>query len=775
MRIRKSITKLIMGERLPRWDGVLDIPTPYQTVRITRNKFGIPTIRADRQSDAWFALGFCQGQDRAFQLELYKRQANGELSEIFGEETLSADRLVRVIGLSRIAKEYMKVIDPEVLTLIQAFVDGINFGRNKGTQKIAHEFSILGFSPTPFQPQDIIAIQLLLAFSLTHWLPKMTRLKILMDSSAEDVIRLDPDYAAWNFLIDPVGEKAGEQMNILLNDLMEAQKTLNKSGISNNWIISAEKTINKNPILANDPHLAAELPAPWYLANMDVNQQHLSGACYPGSPLFLAGFNDHTAWGITVSFVENIDLFLEKMNGQCEVLRGNTYQPCQRIVEKIKIKEKPDHLEEVILTSHGPIITPLYLTELPTMSLYASWMKAKPIAGFFKIFDAKNIQEIRTCFSQWPLMSLNLLAVDDTNDFCWQVVGEIPQRKKTNGNLPMPGWDSAYDWEEDCYPYKWNPCSINPKSGFIATANNKPIKDGMGIYLGRDYVDGYRHVRIVKMIQDSDQKIDIGTTLHMQRDQYCSPWHDMRDRVTGSKIRSDIGKMALSLLRSWDGFVSANSSAATLYEFFISEMSKQILDETSCAGSKWAQFPFLAGIGSSNFGMRRISQIVELINQQPKDWFKGRWDVTIAESLENAWRRCVELFGSDPEKWKWGNVRPLELNHFVSGLKNNPKAKLFTEIYNSTPMFHGGDEQCVSVAAGDMQDPLILPNFIPNLRMIVEIGNWKNNTFSLAGGISGNPFSKHYDDLLRLWETGERFSILDESTIENEIKLVLNN
>lgn len=774
MRIRKGIAKLMMGERLPKWDGILDIPMPYQSVKITRNKFGIPTIRANRQTDAWFALGFCQGQDRAFQLELYKRQANGELSEIFGEETLSADRLVRVIGLSRIAKEYIKVIDQEVLTLIQAFVDGINYGRSNGTDKIAHEFSILGFSPIPFQPQDIIAIQLLLALSLTHWLPKITRLKILMDSSAEDVVRLDPDYAYWNYLINPVGEKAGEQINHLLNDLMDAQKTLNKAGISNNWIISAEKTTGNNPILANDPHLAAELPAPWYLANMEVNQQHLSGACYPGSPLFLAGFNDHTAWGITVSFIENIDLYLEKMNGQCEILRGNTYQPCQLVVENIKVKGKQDHKEEVTLTSHGPIITPLYLTDLPSMSLQASWMKAKPIAGFFKIFDAKNVQEIRTCFSQWPLMSLNLLAVDDADDFCWQVVGEIPRRKKTNGNLPMPGWDSAYDWEEDCYPYKQNPYKINPKIGFIATANNKPIKDGMGMYLGRDYVDGYRHARIVKMIQDSDQKIDVGMTMHMQRDQYCGPWHDMRESVMGSKVQSDIGNLALSLLRSWEGFISADSSAATLYEFFIAEISKQILHEASCISSKWAQFTFLSGIGSSNFGMRRISQIVDLVNQQPQEWFMGRWDETIAGSLESAWGRCVELFGSDPEKWKWGNVRPLELHHFVSGLKNNPKAKLFTDIYNSPPMFHGGDEQCVSVAAGDMVDPQILPNFIPNLRMVVEIGNWENNTFSLAGGISGNPFSMHYDDLLRLWETGERISILDETAAKYEIKLVSN-
>jgi penicillin G amidase len=228
------------GLREPVLNGVCSVKGLGESLKIIRDENGIPYIRAENENDTWFGLGFCQAQDRLFQIEITKRSARGSLAEVFGQSMLAADRFSRQIGFARIAKEYLPFLSPENLAILASFTNGINAGIMKGLKKEPHEFAILNQHPTFFEPADVIAIQLLLTLSLSHWIAKLTRYQILKTEGVTAVEALDPDYASWNYLISPVGKRAGKEIGALIQDLKLVQKIYNKYGISNNWAISPE-------------------------------------------------------------------------------------------------------------------------------------------------------------------------------------------------------------------------------------------------------------------------------------------------------------------------------------------------------------------------------------------------------------------------------------------------------------------------------------------------------------------------------------------------------
>jgi len=728
-------------------------------IQIRRDQFAIPYIQAEKEEDAWFGLGFVQGQDRAFQLEYYKRQANGELSEIFGERFLDADRYMRIIGLKRIAEKYVAEQDDKQREMLESFVAGVNAGIIKDGKDFDEAFKILGCRPTPYQVSDIISTQLYFSLSLTHWLGKLTRYLLLDKESPEVVTRLDPSFASWNYVIKPVGEKAGIENQSLYKELVEAKKRLNTKGASNNWVLSGKKTESKNPLVANDPHLAADVPAPWYLASVQGPDFRICGACYPGSPIFFNGHNGNVAWAMTAAFIDNVDLFLEKMNEEmtATLVDGN-YYPCEVIPEEILIKDRKPHLESVTISKHGPVLTPAINVNEHKISMCATWFNPKPINGFLKIHHAKDVHQVRSIFKDWSFTSTNLVMADTKGNICWQLCGEIPDRQKTDGMLPMPGWDSTFDWNDTVIPYEKNPTIINPDQEFIATANNKHSRMIDEPYTGRDFIDGYRHRRVVNLIQ-SKEKWNINDVLMMQRDWYSGPWEDIKEKVLNVHPQMDKVKIAIKLLSEWDGYMTSESAATIIYEYFIAEMTTRIVAEIAPNTHDLVYETYNPAVGSACFAMSRISQIVQYIREQPEDLFDNKWEDVMHQALLNAVQTVERQLGDDISRWKWGDFRPLLLKHPINRNLKEFNTPDYEKKLNLGPVTWGGDEQTLNVAAGSMLDPTVTPDFIPNLRSVMEVGNWDENSFSLAGGQSSNPSSKHYRDMFDLWKDGKGVQI----------------
>lgn len=741
---------LLLGRRMPKTAGTVAVPGLREEVVIKRDQYGIPHVEAKSDEDAWYGLGFCHGQDRAFQIETSLRVARGTVSDLVGKAGLSTDLLARRIGFHHSASRQWMVLDPEVHLTLQAYARGVTDGATLGSSRRAHEFALLKVSPTPYTDVDALAVAKVYAFGLaSNWSAELTRYHVLRGDGPEALRAVDPSYPEWLPVTMPDAGAAGAAVDRLSHDLALLASAAGVSGGSNNWVLAASRTATGRPMLANDPHLPAELPPYWYLAHVRTPEWTVAGATLVGTPAFAAGHNGCAAWGVTAGMADNTDLFIEEVGPDGLSIRaGGAFQSCEVRKEVIGVKGGEPVVENVLVTPRGPIIAPPQKGETKGLSLAAVWLEPRPAAGLLRVHRARSFEDFRRAFAHWPLMSLNMVYADVSGGIGWQLVGEVPVRRGGYGTMPLPGWDGRFGWRDAPVTFGDMPHAENPSCGFVATSNAKPVRDNGGPFLGVDWIDGYRQARITEQLA-ARQDWDVASTQRLQTDLLSIPWREVRDAVLAVPPVDGDAERGLALLRPWDGVVAGDSPAAAVFVRFTAEMTRRVAEAKAPNSSAWA-------LGKSDtpvveytvFVLRRVGHLSRLIRQQPEGWFARGWQAEMSDALAAAVRDLRARHGKNTRSWAWGKVRPLVLKHRV-GVR-----KPLDKVFNRGPFPLGGDTDTVAQASYDPLDPYGNPLYIASMRMVVDVGNWEASRFSLPGGQSGNPLSRHYDDLLRFWLRG---------------------
>jgi penicillin amidase len=751
MNVPKLLFRLLLGRRLPITAGTLEVSGIDQAVLIRRDQHGVAYIEAQGDQDAWYGLGFCHGQDRAFQLEGLVRVVRGTLAELVGPGGLAVDRLSRRIGFHSASEQQLQLLDDETRQALEAYARGVTDGARVGCRRLAHEFVLLRSAPTPYSAADALGVLKLMSLTLpSNWDCELARLKILTEDGPEALVALDPAYPEWLPVTSPPKALAGQAIDRLAEDLVLFRAVVGQGGGSNNWAIAPSRTATGRPILANDPHLGSVLPPYWYLAHLRTPDWAVAGASFVGSPAFPAAHNGLAAWGLTAGLVDNTDLFIEEIGPDGRSVRqGDRFVPCETRREVIRVKGGKTVEEEVLITPRGPIVGPALEGEVGAISLRATWLDPRPVGGLLHIHRARSFKAFRRVLAAWPSTSQNVVYADASGTVGWQLMGEAPQRRKGWGTIPLPGWDPEVGWEEAPLPFDQMPYLVDPEIGFVATANTPPTPQDEGPFLGVDWIDGYRLDRIVEAL-DLRRDWDVASTQALQLDQVCLPWRELRDTVLAVPAETEGARQALALLGSWDGVLGVDSPAAAVYEFFVSEMTRRVVEAKAPRAARWAGGRgFTPLVAYTMFTGRRVGHMVRLARAQPEGWFERPWPREIADALAAAVRTLRERYGEDPERWAWGHVRPLTLHHSVG-----EQAPL-DRIFNLGPFPWGGDGNTLDQAGGDLTDPASNPLWIASMRMVVDVGNWEESCFTLPGGQSGNPLSPHYDDLLASWQRGE--------------------
>lgn len=743
----------LLGRRLPRHAGRLRVDGLDAAVTIHRDRWGIPHVEASTAHDAWFALGVCHAQDRGFQLEVLRRVGRGTLAELVGSAGVPVDRLSRRLGFGRMADAQLPLLDPAVRAAVDAYVTGIEAGQGHGLRGRPHELALLRARPVAWQASDVLTFAALQSFALSgNWDIELARLKVVITDGPEALAALDPAYPSWHPLTAPVGAEAGAALDRVAGDVaaLLAAAPLGGGG-SNAWAIGGARTASGKPILANDPHLATRLPAPWYLAHLTTPEWAVAGASFVGGPVFPIGHNGFAAWGITAGLTDATDLFIEQLGPDGRTVReGDEYVACTIIDERIAVAGAEPIDEEVVVTRHGPIISPILDQVGHVLSLRATWLQALPVAGFFEAMRARSFEDFRRPFAAWPGPSLNVAYADADGHIGWQLVGQLPRRRRGNGTFPQPGWDLGAGWHPDLVPFEEMPCLADPAEGFLATANNQPVADGDGPFLGVDWIDGYRQARILESL-GSRRDWTVATTQELQTDVASVPWREIRDFVLSLPVADDEeARRGMALLAEWDGRLTADSAAASVYEALCAELSQRTARAKAPAAWPWI---LGAGFGSvvnrSMFAAREAGRLVRLLRAQPTGWFARPWPAECADALGDAVRSLSQRFGADPAGWQWGACRPLILHHLVG---DRPP---LGRIFNLGPVSIGGDTHTVAQAGTDPLEPFGGVGVVPNTRVAIDLGDLEASRFVLAGGQSGNPLSPNYADLFALWRRGE--------------------
>jgi penicillin amidase len=739
----------LLGRRLPRTSGRLRLAGLQSTVRVRRDRWGIPHVDAASAADTWFALGFCHAQDRAFQLETLVRVGRGTLSAMVGAGGLPADRLSRRLGFHRVATAQLPLLGADVRAAVEAYVRGVNAGLVRGRRP--HEHFLLRTRPTPWEPADVLAFAALQSFALSaNWDAELARLKILSEDGPEALRALDQGYPSSHPLTVPVAAAAGPALDRLAEDLAVFAAAAPSAGASNNWAIAGSRTASGAPLLANDPHLAPRLPPPWYLAHLRCPEWELAGASFVGAPALPIAWNGHAAWGITAGLTDQADLFIEEIGPDGGSVRGaDGFVPCQVREERIEVRGGEAVTETVLVTPRGPIISPILDGAPAALSLSAVWLRPMPIRGFLACVAARSFDEFRHAFEQWPGPALNVVYADRDGHIGYQLVGQLPRRRVGHGTLPLPGWLPGVGWEDELVPFGEMPFDLDPSQGFVASANNRPAADGEGPFLGVDWMDGYRQARIVEVLAGRIGW-DVAASAALQMDVVSLSWRRVRDRILSLDSADLDAQHALELLASWDGRLTEDSVAASVFELWLAEVAQRMAKAK--APASW-RFALGAGFGDmvplTIFHTGSAAQVVERFVAQPIGWFAEGWNAVGADALASAVRRLRSDHDYDPAGWAWGRLRSVTLRHPVG---NQP---ILADAFNIGPIPMGGDATTPMQAASGPLHPLDNPGYLANTRAVIDLGDPEGSHWSLAGGQSGNPMSPHYRDLFELWRRGD--------------------
>jgi penicillin G amidase len=171
----------IAHSALPQLDGNIAVPGISSKVRVIRDGQGVPTIEAASLEDLFFAQGYVTAQDRLWQMDVMRRAAAGELSEIIGADTLAMDREQRILGLRVAAEAALKNISVRDRAYFDAYTRGVNTFLESHRDRLSLEFRVLKYQPRPWTVTDSLLVGARMVQDLNHYSnpPSLTREKIL--------------------------------------------------------------------------------------------------------------------------------------------------------------------------------------------------------------------------------------------------------------------------------------------------------------------------------------------------------------------------------------------------------------------------------------------------------------------------------------------------------------------------------------------------------------------------------------------------------------------
>jgi len=747
---------------LPELDGSVSVPGLSAPVSVTRNSQGVPTIEAANLDDLFFAQGYVTAQDRLFQMDLMRRAAAGELSEVVGEVALKHDRQQRILGIRAAAEKGIAAITPEDRQQFNAYAQGVNAFIKWHGERLPLEFRLLHYTPRPWNVQDslMIAYQMVQTLS-TSPRDALTRERILAKLGPELTSDLYVN-TSWRDHppgadpptpepLPPVSDKSSRTAVIFASPhritellwqpwLEPFFRNGNFPIGSNNWVVSGAHTVTGKPLLSNDMHLGHQMPNLWYEAHLRSGSFDVAGVTLPGYPYVIVGHNQRVAWGFTNVGPTVEDVYVEKFNELGQYLTTQGWKQPDTRHEVIKIKGKPDVALDVQSTRHGPIVTELEPGESRKIAL--RWTLYEGIRSpFFKIDSAQTWQEFRHAFSELDAPAQNVVYADVDGNIGYQTTGKIPIRASGDGSLPVDGSDNAHEWT-GYIPFDKLPSVFNPSSGVIGTANSRITPDGYPYSVSIEWEAPWRTDRIYRVLE-SGKKFSRADMLSLETDTSSELDRFMADKIVDAIDHagnpSPQARKAANILRQWNGQMSAESAAPTIASETRDELKRLLLESKLGTANDDSQLSW-----KSYKWMQETVWLENVLTTQPARWLPqnfSNYNELILAATEHALKKAPQELGS----WRWGSQNSLTIQNPIlgqvpilrrwSGTGTNPQSG---SVYTVKAVGH---------AHG------------PSERFTADISNWDMSTLNTVTGQSGNFLSPYYMDQWQAWYTGYTFAL----------------
>ena len=720
--------------------GTLRLAGLSAPVEVTIDRQGVPRIKAADERDAAMALGWLHARDRMFQMEMMRRGGAGRLSEVAGAATLPADRMVRTLGLARRARADLAALPPETLRVLEAYAAGVNAWIAARGRLAAPEFLLLG-APEPWLPEHSLLWGKIMGVWLSgNWRTELALARLSATLPPERLRELIPaDTSAGR--PDVLALDSGHLGRLVAALPSFPEPFTLPSSASNIWAVAPGRSVSGGALLAADPHLGFQAPILWYLARIDLaDGRMLAGATSPGVPFLVIGRSDALAWGFTTTQSDTQDVFAERLVDEHRYQTPEGPLPFGIIEEIIKVRGAPDERLYVRETRHGPVISDLDRSAPPGMVLALSAANLAPAdtapAGLHALNRARGLEDARAAAALITSPSQNLMVADRAGKIGMFLTGRTPVRKAGDGMLPVAGWTGAFDWT-GWVPFDAMPHMAEPESGVLVNANNRPAPPDFPVFLGQDFPGDWRFRRIGALL-GAAPKHAAADFARMQLDTVSVFARDLvlpADALLRTMPRPPgLAGQARDLLLAWDGDIAPHVPQPLIFNAWIREVGRLATAQRGVPEGAWRP--------DGEFLARLLAPASPLAGP----WCGGDCASLAARALEAAVARLSERFGTDPHAWRWAGPHLARFEHpllrFVPVL--GPRARLEAAT--------GGDEWTVSRGGTGAQGYAHVHG--AGLRLVADLADPDRTLAIIATGQSGNPFARHWGDLLPAWRDG---------------------
>ena len=767
-----------LSRSLPDYGESFTIEGITAPVEIVRNNDNVPHIFGATDEDVFFALGFAHAQDRLWQMTMLRRTVQGRLSEVFGERTLKLDELLRRHDLYGLALQSVEAQDAATQSALEAYARGVNTwiaqvnadARGRG----APEFFLFSNEIAAWQPADSIAILKLMALQLSGHiesevlrarvslvLPESRLRDILPDDPGQGVMAL-PDYAS----IVPGAPGGMAPIRQAQVDPLSPFPSRELAGASNAWAAAPSRAAAGGTLLANDPHLGFTAPTVWYLARLELSSGGVIGGTIPGIPAILLGRSERLGWGLTSSYLDDQDLFIEEVNPdnpeQYRTPEGWKDFVTRRSI--ITVKDAPPVTITLRWTDNGPVLPgthydlasitpPGHVVSLAWTALNAA---DTSMTAAIRTMRAGSVAEAMEAGRLYVAPAQNVMLADQRG-IAMQMVGAMPARDpahQSQGRMPSPGWIATNRWQ-GVLPYEANPREMNPRSGLLGNTNNKTVDRPFPEHVSFDWGDTQRIQRWLTLMQarevhtrESFIEAQLDTVSFTARSLLpligADLWFTGEAAPEGTPER--LRQRALEILAAWNGEMSEHLPEPLIYQAWVRALQERLIrDEMGPLADAFTHIQpvFLERVFRDVEGAAVWCDVVQSAAVE------SCTDLARV-ALDEALLTLVETYGPNPESWRWGDAHQATHDHAVLG--NLPLLRYFVNIRQST----SGDDHTLlrGKTRGAGPEPFLNVHGA-GYRGVYDFADPDSSVFITSTGQSGHPLSRFYDDLGELWRRGE--------------------
>jgi len=706
-----------LARSVAQYDGEVTLTGLDAPIEITFDARGVPHVWAETDRDLRFAMGWLHASERLFQMELTRRMARGELSELFGAAALELDTDQRRLGFGwQVEREASALPAAERAALAQ-YVAGVNAWMAQ-TPVLPPEFVVLGATPRPWTVEDVLVVGFYQTWYSLSLMDRGADYRDIFATLGGDASRLASAVQRWS---PPTVPSPAPRL----------------ATASNSWVLAPARTRSGAALHASDPHLeTSSAPGLWYALGLHSRESgDAVGVSGPGLPGIAMGHNTHVAWAFTVAPVDLVDDYwfpIDDADGtapQLHTLAGPAPLTVRR--DTITVKDAPPQVVRLLHSTLGPVMEVrgdsarvLRWVGFDT----PSWSPAVAIGATMTMRDFPTFQRVVTSAGGF---AVNWTYSDRAGNIGYQLGAPLPIRGGYDTFTPQSGMDSSAQWR-GYHALEHTPQAFNPASGWLASTNNQVV-DAEWPYALPGYYDVARATRAFALLDT----VRDATAAHSQLLQadlisgIATRWRALAELGATRLGRADIAAQ----LRGWDGGMRAADTTATLFAYWWERLPREFFEDE--LGAEWP----------------RARPLVIAALEDTTHSFTDDGHTLMRETREDLATRAMAHALAEPWRRPFGAMQTLTVRHPLAQVAVLDRWLRLTR----GPLPLGGDDATLNAAftAFDTTTRTLAVTTGPSMRFVLDWADVDGFTLSRHLGQSGNPLSPHFDDFLAPHLAGE--------------------